>query len=35
MGEVKTGFYLGVGLLLALAVWAVVSLLIHGVIKRG
>ncbi len=33
--EVKTGFYLGLGLLLAVAVWTLVSLLLSRVISRN
>lgn len=32
--EVKTGFYLGLGLLLAFLVWGLLSLLISRVVKR-
>lgn len=32
--EVKTGFYLGLGLLLAVAVWTFISLLLSKVVNR-
>lgn len=32
--EVKTGFYLGLGLLLAVAVWTLISLLLSKVVNR-
>ena len=33
--ELKTGFYLGIGLLLAVAVWTLVSLLLSRVVHRN
>ena len=33
--EVKTGFYLGLGLLLALLVWGFISLVVGKVVRRN